>query len=72
MSVRWKEGGREKRGPSWTELVNHAANILGVENPALLRMRGTDLQILEYLRGRLATVQPLINWLHANMQPDEG
>jgi hypothetical protein len=72
MAVRWKRDGLEQRGPSWAELVNQAVSLVGVDDPELLRLRGTDLQILEYLRGRLDTIQPLINWLHTNMQPDDG
>jgi hypothetical protein len=72
MAVQWKQNGDVKRGPSWSELVNQAVALVGVEDPELLRLRGTDLQILEYLRSRLDTVQPLINWLHTNMQPEDS
>lgn len=62
MSVRW--GDPPKSGPSWEELVNQAARILGSDKPDLLRLRGMDLQILEYFRivkgGNLAE---LTNWL---------
>ena len=62
MSVKW--GTPAKRGPSWEELVNQATLILGSDMPELLRLRGTDLQILEYFRivkgGNLAE---LTNWL---------
>jgi hypothetical protein len=34
-------------------------------------MRGSDLQILEYLRIKQDSMQPLINWLHASMRPSE-
>jgi SIR2-like domain len=61
MSVSW-DGGRN-RGPSWSEMVDQAARLLGATEPELLRLRGTDLQILEYfgiIHGNLA---PLTNWL---------
>jgi hypothetical protein len=52
MSVNWKspEDGSQRRGISWRELVNEAARMLGYEDPDLLRVRGDDLQILEYFR----------------------
>jgi len=71
MAVTWTREGKQHRGPSWSELVNHAAKILGVDDPELLRFRGTDLQILEYLRTKRATIQPLINWLNSRMQPED-
>ncbi len=61
MAVSWDDG--QKRGPSWEQMVNEAARILGANAPELLRIRGTDLQILEYfgiLNGGLAR---LTNWL---------
>jgi hypothetical protein len=57
MAVTWSRKGVTERGPSWTELVDHACHILGVDVPALLRLRGNDLQILEYfgaLKGGFA------------------
>ena len=72
MAVQWVQDGGIKRGPSWAELVNEAVKLVGVGDPELLRLRGTDLQILEYLRDRLDTIQPLINWLHTNMQPEDA
>jgi hypothetical protein len=71
-SVRWTEGGVEKRGPSWSEMVDQAARDLGFDNPDLLRVRGTDLQILEYFRiknhGHLSK---LTNHLYAEMRPPD-
>jgi hypothetical protein len=61
MSVSW-DGGR-KRGPSWTEMVNEAAKLLGATEPDLLRLRGTDLQILEYFSVTKGNLAPLTNWL---------
>jgi hypothetical protein len=69
MTVEWTSERALKRGPSWRELVDKAAELIGADDPELLRMRGSDLQILEYLRIKRNTMQPLINWLHASMQP---
>lgn len=72
MSLSWDEGGKQTRGPSWPELVDKAAEMLGFEDPSLARVRGNDLQILEYFKikngGRLA---PLTNWLYAAMRPPD-
>lgn len=71
MAVSWEEGGVVKRGPSWGELVDQAAKLVGAIEPALLRMRGSDLQILEYVKSKKDGMQPLINWLNKNMEPPE-
>jgi len=71
MTVEWSSEGAPRRGPSWRELVDKAADLIGADDPELLRMRGSDLQILEYLRIKRDTMQPLINWLHASMQPSD-
>jgi len=71
MAVQWKIDGAIKRGPSWGELVDRAAELIGADDAELLRMRGTELQILEYMRIKFDTMQPLINWLHASMQPKD-
>src|SRR5215208_6101854 len=72
MSVTWEEGGIKKRGPSWKELVDEAARKLDFDDPELLRVRGTDLQILEYFKikkhNEFAT---LTNWLFAKMRPPD-
>jgi uncharacterized protein len=72
MSVEWTEGGQVKRGPSWRELVDQAARILGFDEPDLLRVRGTDLQILEYFRSQFqGSATRLTNWLLQHMNaPD--
>lgn len=76
MSVRWTDPGPPpctRRGPSWTELVNRAALDLGFADPALLRARGTDLQILEYYRIKhYGEAARLTNWLHLTMQPPDS
>lgn len=74
MSVQWTDAaGVKRRGPSWSELVNAAANQLGFADPELLRVRGEDLQILEYFRakhdGRLAS---LTNWLVRELNVDNA
>jgi hypothetical protein len=72
MAVSWKKAGKEVRGPSWRELVDQATQIIGAEEPELLRMRGSDLQILEYLKIKKDTLQHLTNWLHKRMDPDDA
>jgi hypothetical protein len=70
MSVKWTNGS-EKRGPSWSDMVAEAVRILGYGDPELLRMRGTDLQILEYFRVKRGNFAPLTNWMVRNMDaPD--
>lgn len=74
MSVTWEVDGVMKRGISWSELVNYAASMLGFGDPDLLRVRGTDLQILEYFRekkgGELAGLR---NWFAQTFRaPDEA
>lgn len=63
MAVKWTRGETEARGPSWRQLVDHACTLLGVEEPELLRIRGNDLQILEYFRAAKGNFAPLTNWL---------
>jgi hypothetical protein len=59
MAVTWTSEGEPRHGPSWRELVDKAAELIGADDPELLRMRGSDLQILEYLRIKRDTMQPL-------------
>lgn len=61
MSVAWQDG--QKRGPSWREMVNKAAELIGADSAELLRVRGTDLQILEYFRIKQGSLAKLTNWL---------
>jgi hypothetical protein len=61
MSVTW-EGGT-KRGPSWEEMVDQTAKLLGCNDANLLRLRGSDLQILEYFKIMNQELAPLTNWL---------
>ena len=68
MSVEWRgPDGSLIRGPSWARMVDEAAKILGYHDPELLRMRGTDLQILEYFRIKKKNFAPLINWMVRNI-----
>lgn len=73
MSVHWKdEHGKQKRGPSWEELVNEAAKKLGFDDPRLLRVRGGDLQILEYFGiKRHGEFAGLATWLAREMNPPD-
>jgi hypothetical protein len=69
MSVAWSP---DKRGPSWKELVDQAAKKIGFDNPDLLRVRGTDLQILEYFRlKKHGSFTALTNWLVTEMSPPD-
>jgi hypothetical protein len=69
--IHWGDSKTERRGSSWDELVDQAARMLGIEEPSLLRMRGTPLQILEYFRDKKGSFASLTNWLHLNMQPPD-
>jgi SIR2-like domain len=71
MAVTWKEGTEEKRGPSWAELVEQAAVLLGFHRPELLMARGNHLQVLEYFRIKMEGFAPLTNWLYAHMRPPD-
>ena len=73
ISVEWKENGNVKRGPSWRELVDVAIKQLGFQPLDLARVRGTDLQILEYFKLVQANLAPLTNWLVLNLNaPDSA
>ncbi|WP_245295920.1 SIR2 family protein [Methylobacterium sp. C1] len=73
MSVEWPgPGGEIIRGPSWGQMVNEAAKLLGYDDPELLRMRGTDLQILEYFRIKKKNFAPLTNWMVRNINAPES
>jgi hypothetical protein len=71
MSVQWTDNGTLKRGPSWSEMVDQAARLMGFENPDLLRARGTDLQILEYFKIKNHGHGSLRNWLNRLMYPPD-
>jgi hypothetical protein len=72
MSVTWNADGEQRRGLSWSELVDEAIRQLGSEEPDILRFRGTDLQILEYFRLKKNGFAQLTNWLYAYMNPTNG
>ena len=61
ISVSW--GGGTKRGPSWEAMVDQTAKLLGCEDANLLRLRGSDLQILEFFKIMNHELAPLTNWL---------
>jgi hypothetical protein len=61
MSVSWSS--EMERGPSWGEMVDQAIKLLGSNDPQLLRLRGSDLQILEYFKIKRGELAPLTNWL---------
>ena len=63
MAVHWQRDGVEAQGPSWGELVDHACKLLNIQEPDLLRIRGSDLQILEYFSALKGGFAPLTNWL---------
>ena len=73
MSVGWTNTDCERtRGPSWGELVGKATELLGFETPDLARVRGTDLQILEYFKRKKADqIAKLTNWLSKSMDPPD-
>lgn len=72
MSVTWDVGGKQTRGPSWSELVDRAADLLNFENADLARVRGTDLQILEYFKlQHSGQTAKLTNWLSKLMDPPD-
>lgn len=74
MGVQWKDGaGVDKRGISWGEMVEEAAKMLGFEDPALIRFRGTDLQILEYFEICNGGMTRLTNWMYKETSaPDQA
>jgi hypothetical protein len=76
MSVSWENpaDGTPRRGISWRELVNEAARMLGYEDPDLLRVRGDDLQILEYFRRKHSgEMAELRNWFNIEIHaPDDA
>ena len=63
MAAQWSQDGETVNGPSWREMVAEACRQLDYEDPELLRMRGSDLQILEYFAIKKGNFAPLTNWL---------
>src|SRR5437763_6559490 len=73
MSVSWTADGVLRRGPSWEELVAKATKLLGFDDPGLARVRGTDLQILEYFKCKNnQQTAKLTNWLGKLMDPPDA
>lgn len=72
-SVIWNADGACRRPPTWRELVDHAAYEMGFSDPDLLRVRGSDLQILEYFVALKGGRDELVNWLVTALDvPDEA
>lgn len=72
MSVTWDRGGKTVRGPSWKEVVDQAARELGFEHPDLARVRGTDLQILEYFKlKKSGYTDEITSWLTKNLDASD-
>ena len=72
MSVSWDTIDGKQRGPSWLELTNMATKILGFEDPDLARVRGSDLQILEYFKMKHSgQTARLTNWLSCSLRPPD-
>lgn len=62
-----------RTGPSWSELVERAALDLGFATPELARVRGTDLQILEYYKHKHSgQIAKITNWLVKRMNIDDS
>ena len=70
-SVEWTEKDENRRGPLWHEMIDEAARQLGFEQPNLIRVRGTDLQVLEYFKLVKEDIAPLANWFLLRMQPPD-
>lgn len=72
-SIEWIDNkGVSHRGPTWREMVDMVAKENGVMLPELLRIRGTDLQILEYFSLKdKTTFQKLTNNLCRHLNPPD-
>jgi hypothetical protein len=73
MAVSWEQDGVERCGISWSALVDQAARLLGYEGADMLRVRGTDLQILEYYTAKNeGQIAELRNWISSTFSaPDQ-
>lgn len=74
MAVSWEKDGEERTGISWAALVDQAARLLGYDDASMLRVRGTDLQILEYYTAKKGgQTAELRNWIgQALSAPDDA
>lgn len=64
--------GVTRRGPSWKELVDQAISELGFKDPELARVRGSDLQILEYFKLKNSNqIAKLTNWMSKHLDPPD-
>jgi hypothetical protein len=65
--------GNPTHGVTWRGLVDKAAELLGHPDADLLRVRGNDLQILEYFNAVEGSSARLTNWFLQQMNaPDEA
>ncbi len=72
MSVEWQSGGRHFQGISWQELVEEAVRQLGFESLDLARIRGTDLQLLEYFKLRQSGyTEAITSWLSRRLDASD-
>jgi hypothetical protein len=73
MAVSWDEGGERRSGISWAALVDQAARLLGYDDADMLRVRGTDLQILEYYAAKNGgQTAELRNWIGRTFSATDG
>lgn len=74
MAVSWDENGVKRHGISWSGLVDQAARILGYDDAEMLRVRGSDLQILEYYTAKNGgQTAELRNWISKTLTaPDDA
>lgn len=73
MSVEWDDGGEKRKGPSWKELVDRAILELGFKDPELARVRGSDLQLLEYFKLKNHNqIAKLTNWMSKYLDPPDS
>lgn len=74
MAVSWEHDGTPRSGISWSALVDQAARLLDYDDADLLRVRGTDLQILEYYAAKNGgQTAELRNWISRTfVAPDDA
>jgi NAD-dependent SIR2 family protein deacetylase len=71
-AVQWTNSDQTTgRGVTWRGLVDKAAELLGHPDADLLRVRGNDLQILEYFKAVESGPTKLTNWFLQQMNPPD-
>src|SRR5690348_12824141 len=71
-AVEWTNADQTKsRGITWRGLVDRAAQLLGHPDADLLRVRGNDLQILEFFNAVDSGPTRLTNWFLQQMNPPD-